>query len=372
MPSGPRLACSRLSARVRPSNSRARVSRSPPRAGLEPRTRPRERRESSRTGFFLDLRVSRSIIGASPSATRLRPCLSRARAMGSIDTLQSTSTLLSPQDIYLFKEGTHRRLYQKLGCHFTNESNVDGARFAVWAPNAERVSVFGDFNQWDKTRTALTPRGDESGVWEVFVAGIEPGARYKYHVVSRYDGYEVDKADPFAFYSEPPPATASRAWRLGYDWHDQDWMHNRGVRNALDAPYSIYELHLGSWRRGENNRLLSYRELAPQIAQYAVEMGFTHVELMPVGEHPFYGSWGYQITGYFAPTSRYGTPQDFMFLVDTLHQHGIGVIMDWVPSHFPTDAHVLSRCDGTQLYEHADPLRGFVPDWKTNIFKYAR
>jgi len=297
--------------------------------------------------------------------------------MGSIDTLQSarseaSSSVLSPQDIYLFKEGTHRRLYDKFGCRLVNESGVGGARFAVWAPNAERVCVLGDFNDWDITRHPLTPRNDDSGVWEGFIAGIEQGARYKYHIDSRYNGYKVDKADPFAFYCEAPPATASRAWRLDYDWHDNDWMRSRATPNALNAPYSIYEVHLGSWRRGEDNRMLTYRELAPRLAQYAVEMGFTHVELMPVCEHPFYGSWGYQITGYFAPTARYGTPQDFMFLVDTLHQHGIGVIMDWVPSHFPGDEHGLVYFDGTHLYEHADPRKGLHPEWNSYIFNYGR
>ena len=297
--------------------------------------------------------------------------------MGSIDTLQSARTqaagsVLSPQDIYLFKEGTHRRLYDKFGCHLVNESGVDGARFAVWAPNAERVCVLGDFNDWDPTRHPLTPHSDEGGVWEGFIPGIEQGARYKYHIDSRYNGYKVDKADPLAFYCEAPPATASRAWRLDYDWHDNDWLHTRATPNALNAPHSTYEVHLGSWRRGEDNRMLTYRELAPRLAQYAVEMGFTHVELMPVCEHPFYGSWGYQITGYFAPSARYGTPQDFMFLVDTLHQHGIGVIMDWVPSHFPGDEHGLVYFDGTHLYEHADPRKGLHPEWNSYIFNYGR
>jgi 1,4-alpha-glucan branching enzyme len=282
------------------------------------------------------------------------------------------TSLLSPQDIYLFKEGTHTRLYDKLGCHFTADAGVEGAHFAVWAPNAERVTVVGDFNDWDPGRHPLTPRSDDSGVWEGFVPHVQPGARYKYQIESRYNGYKVAKADPYGFYCEEAPDTASRAWRLDYEWHDQEWMSHRAERNALSAAHSTYEVHLGSWRRGDDNRVLSYREIAPQLAAYAVEMGFTHVELMPVCEHPFYGSWGYQITGYFAPTSRYGTPQDFMFLIETLHRHGIAVIMDWVPSHFPGDEHGLVYFDGTHLYEHADPRKGLHPEWNSYIFNYGR
>src|SRR5262249_674860 len=239
------------------------------------------------------------------------------KPMGSpvFEAQSRTTSLLSPQDIYLFKEGTHGRLYDKLGCQLTTENDIEGAHFSVWAPNAKHVSVFGDFNDWDRTRDPLTPRSDDSGVWEGFVPHMQAGGRYKYRIESRYNGYQVDKADPFGFYCEVPPATASRAWRLDYEWHDQQWMSDRRQRNSLSVAHSIYELHLGSWRRGEDNRLLSYREIAPMLARYANEMGFTHVELMPVCEHPFYGSWGYQITGYFAPTARYGNPQDFMFLV---------------------------------------------------------
>src|SRR5690349_1223472 len=330
MPSGPRLAVSKSSARVRHSSSKACTVDAASVAGRAMRVERVKRRED-RNRLLPEVQI----------AGNYKATLGNPFTMGSIDTLRGAGTLLSPQDIYLFKEGTHRRLYDKLGCHLGQESGSDGAHFAVWAPNAERVFVFGDFNGWDKQRHALTPRGDESGVWEGFVPGVEPGACYKYHIVSRYHGYQVDKADPYAFYCERPPLTASRAWQLDYEWQDAQWMSERGQRNALDAPQSIYELHLGSWRRGDNDRMLSYREIADQLAQYAVEMGFTHVEIMPVCEHPFYGSWGYQITGYFAPSSRYGTPQDFMFLVDTLHRHGIAVIMDWVPSHFPGDEHGL-------------------------------
>jgi 1,4-alpha-glucan branching enzyme len=282
-------------------------------------------------------------------------------------------SLLSPQDLYLFNEGSHTRLYDKLGSHPGTVDGVAGTHFAVWAPGAEKVFVMGDFNGWDKTGVPLRPR-ETSGIWEGFVPGVGAGAAYKYHVVSRYGGYRVDKADPFAFLHETPPKTASRVWSLDYEWGDADWMAKRRARNSLAAPISIYEVHLGSWMRvpEEGDRPLTYRELAPRLAEYVTRLGFTHVEFLPVMEHPFYGSWGYQTTGYFAPTSRYGTPQDFMFLVDHLHQAGIGVILDWVPSHFPGDEHGLAFFDGTHLYEHANPQLGFHPDWKSFIFNYGR
>jgi 1,4-alpha-glucan branching enzyme len=251
---------------------------------------------------------------------------------------------------------------------------VPGSYFAVWAPNAERVSVMGEFNGWNPESHILDVRWDGSGIWEGFIPGVEKGGVYKYHIVSRYNNYKVDKADPFAFYSETPPKTASVVWDLDYEWNDDEWMKNRHKHNALDAPYSIYEVHLGSWRRvaGGGGRFLSYREIAHQLAGYVKEMGFTHVEFLPVMEHPFYGSWGYETLGYFAPTSRYGTPEDFMYLVDCLHQNGIGVILDWVPSHFPGDEHGLVYFDGTHLYEHADSKKGFHPEWKTYIFNHGR
>jgi 1,4-alpha-glucan branching enzyme len=282
-------------------------------------------------------------------------------------------SLLTNDDLHLFNEGTHHCLYWKLGAHPRVVGETSGVYFAVWAPNAERVSVIGDFNGWDPTAHPLQPR-EQSGIWEGFVPGVAPGAIYKYHLVSRYHGYRVDKADPFAFYAEVPPRTASVVWDLAYEWGDSAWLAERRRRNALDAPIAIYEVHLGSWMRvpEEGNRPLTYRELAPRLAAYVQQMGFTHVEFLPVMEHPFYGSWGYQITGYFAPTSRYGTPQDFKFLIDYLHQQGIGVILDWVPSHFPTDEHGLAYFDGTHLYEHADPRKGFHPDWKSYIFNYGR
>jgi 1,4-alpha-glucan branching enzyme len=280
--------------------------------------------------------------------------------------------VLSDHDIYLFKEGSHGRLYEKMGGRLAARDGVAGAEFALWAPNAHGVSVIGDFNGWDPDAHPLAARRDGSGIWEGFVPGVAHGHCYKYRIRSRHGGYEVDKADPFALYAEAPPRTASRIWSLEYPWGDADWMANRGARNALHAPMAIYEVHLGSWRRGPDNRFLSYRELAHPLAEYVRETGFTHVEFLPLTEHPFYGSWGYQTTGYFAPTARYGTPQDFMYLVDVLHQHGIGVILDWVPSHFPNDAHGLAWFDGTALFEHADPRQGFHPEWSSYIFNYGR
>jgi 1,4-alpha-glucan branching enzyme len=277
-------------------------------------------------------------------------------------------------DIYLFKEGSHCQLHDKLGSHPMTVAGIAGTYFAVWAPNAEGVSVIGDFNKWNPTAHPLAVRWDGSGIWEGFIPGIGSGVLYKYHLISKNKPFKVNKGDPFAFGWENPPKTSSVVWDLAYDWKDQDWMADRHRHNALSAPISIYEVHLGSWRRvpEEGNRSLTYRELAPALADYVKEMGFTHVELLPVTEHPFYGSWGYQTTGYFAPTRRYGTPQDFMYLVDHLHRQGIGVILDWVPSHFPSDEHSLVYFDGTHLFEHADPQKGFHPEWKSYIFNYGR
>ncbi len=283
-------------------------------------------------------------------------------------------TRLTDDDLHLFNEGTHYRLYDKLGSHLMTAPNGEpGVYFAVWAPDAEQVCVMGDFNGWNKSSHSLRPR-DRSGIWEGFVPELGRGALYKYRVYSRYHNYQVDKADPYGVHQETPPKTGSVVWELGYEWHDQEWMSKRPGRNCLGCPMAIYEVHLGSWRRApeEGNRPLTYRELAPPLADYVERMGFTHVEFLPVMEHPFYGSWGYQVTGYFAPTSRYGTPQDFMYLVDTLHQRGIGVILDWVPSHFPTDEHGLAYFDGTHLYEHGDPRQGWHPDWDSYIFNYDR
>ncbi len=281
-------------------------------------------------------------------------------------------TLLTEDDLYLFNEGSHFNLYEKLGSHQLIHNGVEGTYFAVWAPNAAYVSVKGDFNGWNRDSHPLTARG-YTGIWEGFIPGISKGIIYKYHIVS-HGGYEVEKADPVALAYEVSPKTASVVWDSEYTWNDSEWMNKRQKHNALDAPIAIYEVHTGSWMRvpEDGNRSLSYRELAPKLTEYVQQMGYTHVEFMPVTEHPFFGSWGYQTTGFFAPTSRYGTPQDFMYLVDYLHQHDIGVILDWVPSHFPTDEHGLSYFDGTHLYEHADPRQGYHPDWGSSIFNYGR
>ncbi len=282
----------------------------------------------------------------------------------------NTPQLLTADDVYLFREGTHYRLYEMLGGH----CGAEGSHFAVWAPNAEQVAVIGKWNAWNPQADPLTLRPEGSGIWEGYVPGALRGMTYKYHIVSRNQHYRADKCDPFAFSCETPPATASRLWTLEYTWQDQAWMARRARHNALDAPWSIYEMHVGSWRRvpEDGNRPLSYRELAAWLPDYLSGMGFTHVEFMPLMEHPFYGSWGYQVTGFFAPSARYGTPQDLMYLIDRLHQQGIGVILDWVPSHFPVDGHGLAYFDGTYLYEHADPKRGYHPEWSSAIFNYGR
>ncbi len=283
-------------------------------------------------------------------------------------------SLLTDHDIYLYREGNHFRLYDKLGAHLVEHNGVKGTVFAVWAPNAARVSVVGDFNRWDPQRHPLTARWDGSGIWEGFIPRLGKGALYKYHIVSNHNDYRVNKGDPFAFFWEMPPRTASMVWDLDYHWTDDAWLEKQAEHNSLHAPLSIYEVHLGSWRRDPSNpdRLLSYNEIAEPLADYVKEMGFTHVEFLPVMEHPFYASWGYQTLGYFAPTSRYGSPQDLMYLIDYLHRNDIGVILDWVPSHFPTDEYGLGYFDGTHLYEHSDPRLGFHPDWRSAVFNYGR
>jgi 1,4-alpha-glucan branching enzyme len=289
------------------------------------------------------------------------------------ELVRTDFSLLTGDDLFLFNEGTHYDLWKKLGSHVVRTGEANGAYFAVWAPNAQSVSVIGDFNDWDKNRHHLRQRGS-SGIWEGLIPDLQAGASYKYHIRSRVKNYEVDKADPYAFREQPGGGRASVVWELDYEWQDGAWMASRGDRNRLSSPMSIYEVHLGSWRRvaGEGNRSLSYREIAFDLADHVKRNGFTHVELMPIMEHPFFGSWGYQTTGYFAPTSRYGTPQDFKFLVDHLHQQGIGVILDWVPSHFPHDAHGIAYFDGTHLYEHADPKQRIQPDWNSYVFNYGR
>ncbi len=278
------------------------------------------------------------------------------------------------EDIYLFSAGRHCRLYEKLGAHVCTVGGRKGVSFAVWAPNAEAVSVIGDFNGWSGQSHALSVGTDGAGIWYGFFPDILEGALYKYRIRSRFNDYTVDKADPFAFLAEVPPRTASVVHDLKRLWTDEVWMRERLRTGALDAPMSIYEVHLGSWRRvpEAGNRMLTYRELADVLPEYVRDMGFTHVEFMPIGEHPFYGSWGYQVTGYFAPSARYGSPEDCQYLIDALHRHGIGVILDWVPSHFPTDQHGLGFFDGTYLYEHADPRIGFHPEWNSSIFNYGR
>lgn len=282
-------------------------------------------------------------------------------------------TLFTDDDLHWFNEGTHLHLYHKLGSRPWTHEGVEGVYFAVWAPDARHVRVMGDFNNWSTDSHPLRPRGS-SGIWEGFFPGLRPGVRYKYHVISRHNNYRVDKADPYAYYMEVPPRTASHVWTLDYDWHDDDWMRSRYEHIGVDDPISIYELHLGSWMRplDRPGEFYNYRELAPKLVEYVRRLGFTHVEFMPVMEHPFYGSWGYQISGYFAPTSRYGTPQDFMYLIDHLHQNGIGVLLDWVPSHFPNDDFALGYFDGAHLYEHADPRQGIHPDWNSYVFNYSR
>ena len=308
-----------------------------------------------------------------PPTHSMNESTSVAASVGALMPADKTS--LNDYDVYLFRSGSHVRLYEKLGAHVVVRAGVRGVQFGVWAPNAARVSVIGDFNGWTPEHHPMQPRWDGSGIWEGFVPGLASGALYKYHIVSRAnDGYQAQKSDPFAFSCESPPRTASRVWELDFDWQDQEWMAHRARANALDAPCSVYELHLGSWRRDprDPSRLPAYRQIAHELCDYVLETGFTHVELMPVTEHPFYGSWGYQTTGYFAATARYGDPQDFMYLVDHLHRHGIGVILDWVPSHFPSDLHGLAYFDGTHLYEHADPRQGFHPEWNSCIFNYGR
>jgi 1,4-alpha-glucan branching enzyme len=283
-------------------------------------------------------------------------------------------TLLTDYDIHLFREGNHFRVYEKLGAHLMTVDGVPGTYFAVWAPNAKEVFVIGDFNGWNRSSHALGVRWDSSGIWEGFIPGLGKGSLYKFHIISNDNGYNADKGDPFAFLWEISPKTACCVWDQEFEWHDSEWMAERRKSNDLKAPISVYEVHLGSWRRvpEDNFRSLSYREMAEQLAEYVKKMGFTHVEFLPVTEHPFFGSWGYQTVGYFAPTSRYGTPQDFMYLVDYLHRQGIGVFLDWVPSHFPADEHGLVYFDGTHLFEHADVRKGFHPDWKSYIFNFGR
>ncbi|TDI71399.1 MAG: 1,4-alpha-glucan branching protein GlgB [Bacteroidetes bacterium] len=282
-------------------------------------------------------------------------------------------SLFTDFDIDLFRSGKHYRLYHKLGSHLLQVDGKKGTYFAVWAPNASKVGVMGSFNDWKAEHYQLQPRWDESGIWEGFIPGVRKGDTYKYEIMSRTGGARLEKGDPFALFWEVPPKTASVVWDLDYKWKDKKWLKERSKKNNLKSPMAVYEVHLGSWKRHEDTgHSLSYLDLAKELVSYVQEMGFTHVELMPVMEHPFFGSWGYQITGYFAPSARFGTPQEFMHLVDSFHQADIGVILDWVPSHFPNDAHGLAEFDGSHLYEHADPRKGYHPDWKSYIYNYGR
>ncbi|MBN1914525.1 MAG: 1,4-alpha-glucan branching protein GlgB [Parachlamydiales bacterium] len=280
-------------------------------------------------------------------------------------------TLFTDQDIYLFKEGTHFKLYEKMGAHSFIFQDIAGTYFAVWAPNAKSVAVVGEFNHWNTTSHLLANRWDSSGIFEGFIPGLSEGSNYKYYIESPYGSQKLYKSDPYAFFCEQPPSGASIIWNLNYHWNDEEWMKKRSEKTLLTAPFSIYEVHLGSWKK-ERQKHYSYKKMAEELVTYIADLGFTFVELLPLIEHPFFGSWGYQPTGYFASTSRYGKPQDLMFLIDQFHQKGIGVILDWVPSHFPDDDHGLAQFDGTHLYEHADPRKGTHPDWNTLIFNYGR
>ena len=284
-----------------------------------------------------------------------------------------TFSLFTDFDIDLFKSGKHFRLYEKLGAHLVEVGGVKGVYFSVWAPSAKSVAVIGDFNYWNDSEHHLNVRWDSSGIWEGFIPQVDKGTKYKFKIHSQHNGIVTEKADPFALFCEHPPHTASIVWDLDYQWKDATWMTSRKNHNALDKPYSVYELHLGSWKKKvAENRSLTYIELADDLVNYVKELGFTHVELMPIMEYPYDPSWGYQLVGYFAPTSRFGKPQDFMFLIDAFHKAGIGVILDWVPSHFPSDSHGLGYFDGTHLYEHPDSRKGYHPDWKSLIFNYGR
>ena len=281
-------------------------------------------------------------------------------------------SLLTDFDIGLFKSGKHYKLYEKLGSHLTEVDGEEGTYFAVWAPSAKSVSVVGDFNYWLEGEHKLLVRWDESGIWEGFIPGVGKGALYKYKIHSHHNDIKTEKADPFGRYCEHPPRTASVVWEDAYSWKDKKWMDNRSEKNALDKPFSVYEVHLGSWKRKNDNEFMTYKELAKELVAYVKEMNFTHVEFMPIMEYPYDPSWGYQLTGYFAPTSRFGRPDEFKILVDEMHRNDIGVILDWVPSHFPEDAHGLGFFDGSNLYENPDQRKGYHPDWKSLIFNYGR
>ncbi len=290
-------------------------------------------------------------------------------------TMHYNISLLSELDIYLFKQGSHTKMYEKFGSHKMTHKGKEGVHFAVWAPNAEYLSVRGDFNNYEIEAHPLQLRDDDSGIWEGFIEGVDEGLTYKYHIVSKFHNIVHEKSDPFAFFSEKPSKSASRVWSLdSYKWKDKKWMNIRHKHNAHDAAISVYEMHLGSWMRKveEDNRYLTYSEIAAELVPYLLKMNYTHVEFMPLTEYPYFGSWGYQVVGYFSATARFGEPEDLMCLIDLLHQNNIGVIMDWVPSHFAVDMHGLINFDGTALYEHEDPKQGYHPEWGSIIFNYGR
>jgi 1,4-alpha-glucan branching enzyme len=315
-------------------------------------------------GFFC------ATMNGDPQPYTISACLWDGRE-AAIDDPYRFGPRISDADLYLHTEGTLHEAWRTLGAHITEADGVPGVRFAVWAPNAETVTVAGEFNDWDTRRHPMRRR--DGGVWEIFIPGLGQGAAYKYHIRSRFAGYQQLKADPYAFYCETPPKSASVVWDIArYQWQDATWMELRGQTDWLKSPIAIYEVHLESWLRGPMGQTLSYRELAVKLVEYVKRMGYTHIELLPIMEYPFSGSWGYQITGYFAPTSRFGTPDDFRYFVDCCHQAGIGVFVDWVPAHFPKDAHGLVFFDGTALYEHADPRKGEQHDWGTLVFNYGR
>ena len=283
-------------------------------------------------------------------------------------------SLLTDDDVKNYQAGTNYALYEKFGSHSIKVNDVWGMYFCVWAPNATSVSVIGNFNDWKNHEHELYPRWDKSGIWEGFIPGFNLGESYKYHIVG-FGGKAQDKGDPFANFWEKRPLTASITWDLYYEWKDEEWMNKRKKNNSLESPWSVYEVHLASWMRPDKNdeeTYNTYDQISERLVPYVKEMGFTHVEFMPVMEHPFDGSWGYQCTGFFAPTSRFGDPQGLMRLIDAFHEEGIGVILDWVPSHFPYDAHGLFMFDGTHTYEYADMRKGFHPDWNSYIFNYKR
>jgi 1,4-alpha-glucan branching enzyme len=331
---------------------------------------PMER--AHQAGFFTAPAPAGFITATTPEPAqnyRLRLTLASGQSQEIEDPYRFPPQLTS-YELYLHGEGTNYESYRTLGAHLTTSDGVAGVRFAVWAPNPELVSVVGDFNQWDRTRHPMRLR--DGGIWEIFLPGIGEGGNYKYSVLAR-SGQEQQKSDPYGFFAEVPPKTASIVWNLSnYQWNDAEWMKARGEREWLRAPVSFYEVHLESWMRGPNNEPLTYRQLAESLVEYAKRMGYTHLELLPIMEHPFSGSWGYQVTGYYAPTSRFGTPDDFRYFVDAAHQAGIGVILDWVPGHFPRDAHGLWRFDGTACYEHQDPRQGEHREWGTLVFNYGR